>query len=340
MRKELSVEIRKKIINLHAAKGHSYTAISELLSIPKSTIAGVISRWKILGRIGNAPRTGRKTLITLGLKRILKRIVDKEPTLSCRKIAGILKDNHQVEVTRETVRKYISEFGYRACIRRKKPLISKKNRKARLEFARKYLDEPPEFWERVLFTDESKYNIFGSDGRVKVWRKPSEGLNPKYTSKTVKHGGGGVLVWGCMAASGVGKLQIINGIMDQYVYIDILKRNLRPSTDQLGLTGNYIFQQDNDPKHTSHNARLYLLYNTPGQLKFPAQSPDLNPIEHLWEVLERRLREHHARSKSHLQELLQLEWEKIPTETVRNLVASMPNKLRAVIRANGHATKY
>lgn len=86
--------------------------------------------------------------------------------------------------------------------------------------------------------------------------KPSEGLNPKYTQKTVKHNGGGVLVWGCMAANGVGKLAFIDGIMDQYVYINILIENLKTSTDQLAITENFIFQQDNDPKHTMNGSTL------------------------------------------------------------------------------------
>ena len=81
--------------------------------------------------------------------------------------------------------------------------------------------------------------------------------------KTVKHNGGGVVVWGCMSAKGVGQLEFIDGITNQYYYIDILKLNLRPSVVQLGLGTDYIFQQDNDPKHTSHNALMYLAYNPP-----------------------------------------------------------------------------
>lgn len=208
----MSIDIRKKIINLHGKLGKSYRKICVLLDIPKTTIARVIQRHKNEGRIGNGPRTGRPSEVTPRLKRILKRIVDDEPTLSARKIVTIMSEAHGLTVGKETVRKTILSFGYRSCVRRKKPFISKKNRKDRLEFAKKYLNEPPEFWETVLFTDESKYNIFGWDGRVKVWRKPSEGLNPKYTQKTVKHNGGGVLVWGCMAANGVGKLAFIDGI--------------------------------------------------------------------------------------------------------------------------------
>ena len=86
---------------------------------------------------------------------------------------------------------------------RKKPLISEKNRTLRLQFAREHLDKDMDFWKRVLFTDESKFNIFGSDGRAKVWRKDKTALHPKNLLCTVKHGGGSVMVWGAVAASGV-----------------------------------------------------------------------------------------------------------------------------------------
>lgn len=85
--------------------------------------------------------------------------------------------------------------------------------------------------------------------------------------------------------------------MDQYVYIKILEENLKPSTDQLGLTGDFTFQQDNDPKHTAGNALMYIAYKTPRYLRTPPQSPDLNPIEHMWDVLVRRLRRHQVTAR-------------------------------------------
>lgn len=94
-------------------------------------------------------------------------------------------------------------------------------------------------------------------------------LSPKNTIKTVKHNGNGVLVWGCMSANGVGNLEFINGIMNQYVYIDIMKRNLKSSAQKLNLPSDFYFQHDNDPKHTALNTRLWLLYNQRKVLRTP-----------------------------------------------------------------------
>ena len=203
-----------------------------------------------------------------------------------------------------------------------------------------YLNKPIEFWHDVLFTDESKYNIYGSDGRTRVWRRPNTAYDPKNTIKSVKHGGGNVLVWGCIGGKGVGNLEIIDGIMDHRVYIDILKRNLRPSVTKIELTDKYYFQQDNDPKHMAHNTRMYLAYNTPHMLNTPPQSPDLNPIEQVWAYLEKNIRKHHISSRQTLIDALKEEWEKLDVNFLKKIVESMPKRLKAVIDNKGYPTKY
>lgn len=103
----------------------------------------------------------------------------------------------------------------------------------------------------------------------------------------VKHGGDGIVVWGGMSATGVERFTFIESIMDQYGYLNIFKQNLQQSAQQLNLGQDFWFQQDNDPKHTPHNVKLWLLYNTKHQLYTLPQSSDLNPIEHLWDLQER-----------------------------------------------------
>ena len=120
------------------------------------------------------------------------------------------------------------------------------------------------------------------------------------------------MVWGCMAASGVRELVFIDDKMDKYCYKNILQNNLQKSADNLGIGGDYYFQQDNDPKHITKIVRLWILYNTPHTLKTPPQSPDLNPIENLWDTLERRIRRHHISSKIQLKQVLLEEWQHRP----------------------------
>jgi len=93
-------------------------------------------------------------------------------------------------------------------------LLSIKNVKKRLQFAREHIQKGPNFWNMIVWRDECKFNVFGSDGKPYVRRSPNKQLDPKYTKKTVKHGGASIMVWGCFTASGVGPLGKIDGIMN------------------------------------------------------------------------------------------------------------------------------
>ncbi|GFX00952.1 transposable element Tc1 transposase [Trichonephila clavipes] len=152
---------------------------------------------------------------------------------------------------------------------RRKPFVSKVNRKKRIDSAKENEKQDSKFWNHVIFSDESKFNIHGSDEHQKVWRKANAALEPKNMGGTVKRGGGLIMVWGCMTATEVGNLVIINGIMNQYSYLNILKNNLIQSASKLGLDGSFIFQQDNDSKHTARVVREWLLYNVRKQVKIP-----------------------------------------------------------------------
>ena len=268
------------------------------------------------------------------------RQVKKNPHVNATILCKTLKEYLGKDVTPQTIRNYLKINGYRGRIARKKPFITKANRKKRLEFAKEYVNKPQSFWYNVIFADESKYNLYGCDGKSIVYRKPKIELEERNMVGTVKHGGGNVMVWGCMAAFGVGKIEVINGIMDHMVYIDILKRNLRSSAEKLGIIDNYQYYQDNDPKHTALNTKLWLLYNCQKVLKTPAQSPDLNPIEHLWSHLEKKLRKRNFSNIGEMKIALFEEWEKVDPEYTQKLVDSMPNRLKEVIRRRGRVTKY
>ncbi len=101
-----------------------------------------------------------------------------------------------------------------------------------------------DYWNHVLWSDETKINLFGSDGVKRVWWQPGEEYKDKCVLSTVKHGGGSVVVWGCMSAAGTGELQFIEGTMNANMYCDILKQSMIPSLQRLGRRA--VFQHDNE----------------------------------------------------------------------------------------------
>ena len=151
------------------------------------------------------------------------------------------------------------------------------------------------------------------------------------------------MIWGCMGWDGVGYMTRIEGRMDAPLYTSILDDELMRSVRYWKKPmAHYIFQQDNDPKHTSAMATNSLKRHHMRTMVWPSQSPDLNPIEHLWNHLKRQLNadENKPRGIEALWERTQEEWWKIPVEVVRNLIRSMPSRVEAVYKAKGGYVKY
>jgi hypothetical protein len=118
---------------------------------------------------------------------------------------------------------------------------------------------------------------------------------------------------------------------------------LLPSLAELGVDEeDIIFQQDNDPKHTSRRAREWFEEYNINVLDWPAQSPDVNVIEYLWGTLKKKLQAYENPPKGvwELWERLAVEWEKITAEDCQKLIESMPRRIQAVIKAKGGHTKY
>jgi hypothetical protein len=242
-------------------------------------------------------------------------------------------------VSCDTIRRELNNQGLKAFSPIKRPLLSKKNQISRFEICQKWSFESNSFWDNVIFSDECKFNVFTSDGASHVWRKSGTGLDPHYVTSTVKHGRGNVMMWSCFSASGIGNPVFIDETMDKYVYTNILANNLFPSAAKMGLD-TFIFQQDNDPKHTSAHVKKFFEHKNVSVLEWPSQSPDLNPMEHVWAHMKKELGKKRFQNRQELKTALLKIWNNLDGKFLKKLAQSMSRRITAVLRASGSYTKY
>jgi transposase len=258
-------------------------------------------------------------------------------------ITKTLKNIINQPLSAKTVCRHLSQTGMKAVVKRKRPFLSKRHRRERLDFAIEHQHWTVEDWKKVVWSDETKINRLGSDGRKWVWKKAGEGLSDRLVQGTMKFGGGSLMMWGCMLWDGAGYACKIDGKMDADLYVKILDEDPQASLDYYGKTSqDTIFQQDNDPKHTSKKASNWFKDNDFEVLPWPAQSPDLNPIEHLWDHLKKKLGEYERPPNRMIElwERVEKEWNRIDTMVCQNLIESMPRRVAAVMKAKGGYTKY
>lgn len=194
-------------------------------------------------------------------------------------------------------------------------------------------------WRNVLWSDETKINLFGMDGKQFVRRPKGEAYNSRYTKPTVKHGGGSVMIWGCFSLRGVGPVYLIEGILTKETYVDILRNVMLPWAEE-NMPLKWRFQQDNDPKHSAKLTKLWFEQNNVDVLQWPSQSPDLNPIENLWNELKIEVSKRHLSKKADLWRVIQEVWYSIPSDKCQQLVNSMSRRVDSVITNKGFITKY
>lgn len=330
------------IINIVALlkKGLSMRKIARRLGVGKSTVFKV-KKLRLPDSKGALP--GRPKVLNLRKRNLIARKVVSGELQTASDAKNYIKNVDNTSVSSVTVRNYLKEAGLKSFVRPKKPFLSIRHIKQRLKFALKYQHWTEDDWMRVIWSDESKVNRFGSDGTKWGWKKPNSNMKTHHVHQTVKHGGGSLMIWGCMSVHGVGNLEIIDGALNAEYYCRILGSNLASSISKYGDDlNNFIFQHDNDPKHTSRLAKNWLLDNSIEVLDWPAQSPDLNPIEHLWFYLKNKLSDYEESPASMhgLRSRLIQEWQEIPKEVCVNLIKSMPKRISAVLKSRGGYTKY
>ncbi len=220
-----------------------------------------------------------------------------------------------------------------------KPLLNQRQRQKHLTWAVEKKNWTVAQWSKVLFSDESKFSIsFGNQG-PRVWRKSGEAQNPCCLKSSVKFPQS-EMIWAAMLSAGVGPLCFLKSTVNAAIYQEILEHFMLPSADNHYGDADFIFQQDLAPAHTAKGTKSWFNDHGVTVLDWPANSPDLNPIENLWGIVKRKMRDTRPNNADDLKATVKETWASIPPQQCHKLITSMPRRIEAVIKAKGAPTKY
>ncbi len=161
--KELPEELRDRIVARHRS-GQGYKKNSAALKVPKSTVTSIILKWKTFGTTRTLPRAGRPAKLSYRGRRALVREVKKNPKITVAELQRCIREMGE-SCRKSTITAALHQSGLYGRVARRKPLLSARHMKARMEFAKKHLKDSKMVTNKILWSDETKIELFGLNSK-------------------------------------------------------------------------------------------------------------------------------------------------------------------------------
>ena len=285
---DLSEAVKFRIVYLHK-EGKTQIFIAKEVKCSEASVSRVLREYSNNKCFQNKHfKSCRKPVTSTRDERQLKKIVKKHRVRSVRYLQRKLKEKG-INVSKSTTLRQLRKLGFRSCVPKVKPLLSRTQKAARVRWCKQRLFGGQDDWKKVLFSDESMFCVSHGHQGIRVWRLKQEAYIKECLKRSVKFASS-VLVWGCMTAEGPGRLCIVSTTVNSDVYQEIFENFMIPSAEDL-CDDDFLFQQDLASCHTSKSTTKWLKEKDITVLPWLANSPDLNPIENLWGIMKKRLQE-------------------------------------------------
>ena len=321
------------------SKGENQKAIAQKTGVAQSTI----SKYKAFFGVKRKNRAGRKRMISESNARLMGRGVYKGE-LATAAIIEVNSINKNIGASAKTIRRVLKNTDFNASYKIPGLLLTEKRKMASYEWAKKYESWTVENWRQVIFSDETKIYRLDSDGKQWVWIKKGKPLRQHNFNFKYKGDGGHLMIWSCITARGPGYMVKIDNGLDAQLYCDILNSDLIMTLNEYGWDlKDIIFQHDNDPKHTAATTKSLTSKSNMKVLDWPPFSPDMNPIEHMWSFLKKRLNQYDWDPKNLKEAFVRgadIWYKEVTPEMCCKYIDSMPKRIEALIEAKGGMTKY
>lgn len=329
---------RGRIIGLREG-GLSFRDIARRTNRSVSTIVGCWRAWNTERRETRARGSGRPRGTTEAQDRYLRLLAFRDRHMPTRRVAAAFHNVEGRPITGASIYRRIRSFGLRSYRPHLVLPLTAEHRRQRLEWCRERLNWDLE-WNTVVFSDESRFCLGSHDGRQMVRRLRGERRNPSFSVERHVARTVGVMVWGAICYGSRSPLIFIQGSMTARRYIDVV---LDPAAiPYVQGIANAMFQQDNARPHIARISVDHLEQANVRILPWPPRSPDLSPIEHVWDMMGRRLNDlpHQPETLQQLRHEIQIIWDVIDQINIDNLIRSMPRRVAECSNLRGGPTHY
>jgi len=344
-RRQVSSEKKNQIIGFLEA-GKSIAQATERFNLGNSTIRYIWNRYKITGSAENRPCSGHPPKLTPANKRHLIRTARKQ----CRTPLGEIGNQLGLNVSETTIRAALKHEGYHHCVARKVPYLRKHHRLGRMSWAQLYKHLTRAQWRKVIWSDECYIWLDDNRSRIFVTRRADEEYLDECVVQVFKQSPVRVMIWGCIMEGRKGPLVVLEypggkgGGMNTKRYREqVLNAALLPFYKEMTKAhGPVHFQQDNASCHTSKSTKKWFEDHHIPLLYHPANSPDLSPIEPVWNELKKIIRnlERRPTSADELITAIHNVWEELDVANVDKHIHGMPDRVEAILRARGGHTRF
>ncbi len=313
--------------------------VANRLGVTRITITRLLRRYRTHGSVDDRPRSGRPRVTTREQDRHIRTSHLRDRFLPATHTAAVTPGMTNNRISAQTVRNRLGERGIRAYRPYVEPILTRRHRDVRREWTTERARWTRLQWNSVMFSDESRFCLRRADGRERVYRRRGERYADACVRQVDLFGGGSVMAWGGITFGSRTELLVVDGNLNAQRYCDeILAPVVVPFFNaNRNVT---LFQQDNARCHTARISTTLLEQNNIETLPWPALSPDLSPIEHLWDTLDRRVRRRQPVTLNQLRDVLRQEWTTIDQQEIQTLFRSMRRRCIAVRDANGAHTRY
>lgn len=326
-RRQYSDDVRGEIVGLHKA-GKTQRQISTTTGVPHQSVNSVIQHWKKTNTVTCAKRAGRPPKFTDDVKNFVDKLIQKKDKTTSEEIKQKLVEHYgrTYEHSDRHIRRIRQELGYHKTQGVGLEVLLDRHREERVKYCKKHKTDQ---FSNVIWSDEKPWQLYKN--RRMMWVKCGQRVKTKMQTKYPPR----IQCWGAVSPWGKCPLVWLEERSSIERYKKVLKHTLLPWVRRAAPL-RHRFQHDKDVSHTTKAIRAWCDKHLKATFHTPTRSPDLNPIEMLWNILEMRVYKHKIKTVQQLKSRIQKEWDCLSINDIDTAILKVRERIPKIVECEGN----